>query len=44
VDVQDRPYGEADQVKNMVRETANDASKEKVISDIAKFGWHCVNI
>lgn len=28
----------------MVRTIAKDISEQKVIDDIAKFGWHCVNI
>ena len=28
----------------MVRTAGDDPSEQKVIDDIAKFGWHCVNI
>jgi hypothetical protein len=28
----------------MVRAVGEDASEQKVIDDVAKFGWHCVNI
>jgi Domain of unknown function (DUF4262) len=28
----------------MVRSVGEDAPEQKVIDDIAKYGWHCVNI
>jgi len=31
-------------VTNRVRTVAEDASEQKIIDDIAEFGWHCAHI
>ena len=37
-------HGEAGRVTWMVRTVGDDAAEQKVIDDIGKYGWHCVNV